>query len=63
MTRRSGVTITQEAHQALRALAAFASGVAERPVSMSEALVIALPVVRSHPDELRATLATTHDES
>lgn len=57
MARRAGVTVTPEAHQALRALAALASGVAERPVSMSDALVAVLPVARAHPDEYREALA------
>jgi hypothetical protein len=56
MQKRSGVTLTPEAHQALRALSALASGVAERPVSMSEALTAVLPVIRQHASELRAQL-------
>jgi hypothetical protein len=56
MTRRAGVTISPEAHAALRALAGLASGLAERPVSMSAALVAVLPLARAHPDELRAAL-------
>jgi len=57
MARRAGVTLTPEAHQALRTLAALASGIAERPVTMSEALVSVVPVARTHQDELRAVLA------
>jgi hypothetical protein len=59
MAKRAGVTLTPEAHQALRALAALASGVTERPVSMSEALTAILPVARQHPEELRAQLDRT----
>jgi hypothetical protein len=57
--RTVGVSITPEARTALRTLAAFASGATERPVNMSDALVAAVPVVREHPDELRAALAVT----
>lgn len=57
--RTIGVSITPEARQALRTLAALASGVAERPVNMSDALVAALPVARAHPDDYRAALAVT----
>jgi len=56
MTRRSGVTISPEAHAALRALAGLASGLAERPVSMSAALVAVVSVAREHPDEYRTSI-------
>jgi hypothetical protein len=53
---RTVVSITFEARTALRTLAALASGAAERPVNMSDALVAAVPVVRQHLDELAAAL-------
>ena len=56
--RTVGVSITPEARSALRTLAGLASGAAERPVSMSNALIAALAVVRSHPAELRDALST-----
>ena len=54
--RTVGISVTPEARQALRTLAGIASGVAEHPVSMSDALIAAVPVVRAHPDELRTEL-------
>ncbi len=63
MTRRAGVTITPEAHQALRTLAGLASGLAERPVNMSDAIVAVIPVVREHADEYRMALTTGKDSS
>lgn len=59
--RTVGVSITPEARQALRTLAALASGAAERPISMSDALVAVLPVAREHLDTYRAALAAGED--
>lgn len=60
--RTVGVSITPEARQALRTLAGLASGAAERPVNMSDALVAVLPVVRAHTDEYREAIGTGQDE-
>ena len=56
--RTVGVSVTPEARHALRTLAGLAAGVTEQPVSMSDALVAAVPVIREHPDEYRAALET-----
>jgi hypothetical protein len=55
-SRTVGVSVTPEARHALRTLAGLAAGVTEQPVSMSDALVAAVPVIREHPDEYRAAL-------
>lgn len=59
--RTVGVSITPAARQALRTLAGLASGAAERPVSMSDALVAVVAVVRAHPDEYRVAIAAGKD--
>lgn len=53
---RQQASLTVEAHRALVSAAAYASGITERRVTMSEILVAAITVARAHPDELGAAL-------
>lgn len=53
----AGLTVSPDARSELSGLAALASGLTERRVTMSEALRAAVHVAREHPDELRAALA------
>jgi len=59
--RTVGISVTPEARQVLRTLAGIASGLAEEPVSMSDALAAVLPVIRAHPSDYRAALTARKD--
>lgn len=54
--RPAGITVSREARDDLAGLAAIAGGLAERRVTMSEALRAAVRVARAHPDEIRTAL-------
>ena len=58
---RQQASLTVEAHQALASGAAYAGGLVERRVTMSEVLMVALGIMRQHPDELRAALEARRD--
>lgn len=51
-SRTVPVSITPEAREALRELAVEATIASRSRVTMSDALVMALPVVKAHRDEL-----------
>jgi hypothetical protein len=51
------VSVTPKAREAMRSLAVAATTAVEVKVSMSDAVIAALAVVRQHPDELRAALS------
>lgn len=59
---RQQASLTVEAHGALVSAAAYASGITERRVTMSEVLVAATTVARNHPAELAAALAVEPPE-
>jgi len=61
--KMAGLTVSLEARRDLSGLAAFASGLTERRVTMSEALQAAVSVARAHQDELATVLQPDHDGS
>jgi hypothetical protein len=58
MTDKSmvGMSVTADARAALRTIASVATGLVERQVTLSEALIAAAQVAGSHRDELKAEL-------
>lgn len=56
MSKQVAVTVTPAGREAMRSLAVLATTVSGRKLSMSDAVVAALAVVRQHPDELAAAL-------
>jgi hypothetical protein len=50
------VSVTRGGREAMRTLAVLATTASGRKLSMSDAVVAALAVVREHPDDYRAAL-------
>jgi hypothetical protein len=60
--KMAGLTVSQDARRDLSGLAALASGLTERRITMSDALQAAVLVARAHPDDLRAALTPDRTE-
>jgi hypothetical protein len=60
--KMAGLTVSPEARRDLSGLAALASGLTERRITMSEALRAAVHVARAHQDELADALGARRAE-
>ena len=62
MPKQIAVTVSPAGREAMRTLAVLATTASGRKLSMSDAVVAALAVVRQHPDELAAALGADRAE-
>jgi len=62
MTIYKHISLTGEAGNAMRKLAAFATGLSMRRISQSQAIIAAAKVARDHPDEFTSALSAAPTE-